>query len=293
MNNRREEMESSEQTALVKEVLKAAEKLPPFPDIVWKVVPLVQKMASVNEIEAVIKYDPVITAKVLSLSQSPQFGRRQNIANLKDAIVALGDQQLLMVIMAACTSTYYANDTSGYDLAEGELWEHAVATALMTEIVARKLGKGKILAAYTAALLHDIGKTVLNFYVNSYFDSILSVVREKKIRFLEAERLILGVDHQELGALIARKWRLPDEVVTAIAYHHCPMDAKESTELVGLIYVANRMVSALGIGCGVDGFLQPNQDEVFVEMGISSQMVEKFLADLIEAFQKTKKFIAA
>ena len=285
-------MESSQKTSLVKEVLEAAEKLPPFPDVVWKVVPLVQKMAPVHEIEEVIKYDPVITAKVLSLSQSPQFARRQNVTSLKDAIVALGDQQLLMVIMAACSSRYYGNDTSGYELAEGELWEHAVATALMTEIVARALGRGKVLTAYTAALLHDIGKTVLNFYVKSYFDSILSLVQEKGMRFLEAERHILGVDHQQLGALIARNWRLPGEVVTAIAYHHCPMDAKENNELVGLIYVANRMVSALGIGCGVDGFLQPNQDEVFIEMGITSQMVEKFLADLIEAFQKTKQFLS-
>lgn len=285
-------MESAQQAALVKEILQAAEKLPPFPDVVWKVVPLVQKMAPVHEIEEVIKYDPIITAKVLSLSQSPQFARKQGVTSLKDAIIALGDQQLIMVIMAACSSRYYGNDTSGYDLAEGELWEHAVATALMTEIVARHLGRGKILTAYTAALLHDIGKTVLNFYVKSYFDSILCLVQEKKMSFLEAERHTVGVDHQELGAQIARNWHLPNEVVTAIRYHHRPMDAKEDNDLVGLIYVANRMVSAMGIGCGVDGFLQPNQDEVFVEMGITSQMVEKFLADLIEAFQKTKQFLS-
>lgn len=285
-------MQTPEQASLVKEVLEAAEKLPPFPDVVWKVVPLIQKMAPVQEIEAVIRFDPVITAKVLSLSQSPQFARKQKVASLKDAIMALGDQQLLMAIMAACSSRYYGTDTSGYELGEGELWEHAVATALMTEIVARDLGRGKVLTAYTAALLHDIGKTVLNFYVKSYFDSILSLVQEKNMRFLEAERQVVGIDHQQLGALIARNWKLPGEVVTAIAYHHCPMDAKENKELVGLIYVANRMVSALGIGCGVDGFLQPNQDEVFVELEINSQMVEKYLADLIEAFQKTRQFLA-
>jgi len=285
-------MESPKQASLVKEVLKAAENLPPFPDVVWKVVPLIQKMAPVNEIEAVIKYDPAITARVLSLSQSPQFARKQKVSCLKDAIVTLGDQQLLQVIMAACASRYYSNDASGYDLAEGELWEHAVATALMTEIVARHLGREKILTAYTAALLHDIGKTVLHLYVKSYFDSILSLVRENKMRFLEAERQILGVDHQQLGALIARNWRLPAEVVTAIAYHHCPMNAKENNDLLGLVYVADRMVSALGIGAGVDSFLQPNQDDVFQEMGITSQMVEKFLADLIEAFQRTKQFLS-
>lgn len=285
-------MESPKQAALVKEVLKAAENLPPFPDVVWKVVPLVQKMAPVNEIEAVIKFDQVITAKVLAMSQSPQFARRQSIGSLKDAIVALGDQQLLMVIMAACSSRYYSKDTSGYDLSEGELWEHSVATALMTEIVGTHLGHGKLLTAYTAALLHDIGKTVLHFYVKSYFDSILALVQEKRMRFLEAERQVLGIDHQQIGSLIARRWRLPAEVVNAIAFHHVPMEAKENADLVGLVYVANRMVSALGIGCGMDGFLQPNQDEVFVQMGITSRMVERFLADLVEAMRQTREFLA-
>lgn len=285
-------MESPKQAALVKEVLKAAENLPPFPDVVWKVVPLVQKMAPVNEIEAVIKFDQVITAKVLAMSQSPQFARRQSIGSLKDAIVALGDQQLLMVIMAACSSRYYSKDTSGYDLSEGELWEHSVATALMTEIVGTHLGHGNLLTAYTAALLHDIGKTVLHFYVKSYFDSILALVQEKHMRFLEAERQVLGIDHQQIGSLIARRWRLPAEVVNAIAFHHVPMEAKENADLVGLVYVANRMVSALGIGCGMDGFLQPNQDEVFVQMGITSRMVERFLADLVEAMRQTREFLA-
>lgn len=285
-------MDLPQSSFLVKMVVKASEKLPPFPDVVWKVVPLVQKMAPVSEIEAVIKYDQVITARVLSMSQSPQFARRQKIDSLQDAIVALGDQQLLMVILTACSSKYYGADTSGYELPPGELWEHAVATALMTEIVSRQLGRGKVLTAYTAALLHDIGKTVLASFVKSYLESVLRLVSEKGIRFLDAEREILGVDHQELGAMIARRWQLPAEVVTAIAYHHNPSEAPDHRELVSLVYVANRMVSAMGIGCGVDGFLQPNHDEVFVEMGITSHMVEKFLADLVEAIQETKQFLA-
>lgn len=287
-------MSSSESPPPLKDVLEASERLPAFPDVVWKVMPLIRDMAPVQEIEAVIKYDPVITAKVLSFSQSAHYARRQAICSLRDAIVLMGQQQLIQIIMAACASRYFQGEpAAGYDLREGELWEHSVATALMTEIVGRRLGYENILAAYTAALLHDIGKTVLNLYVSTYFDTILSLVREKKVRFLDAERQVLGIDHQQLGTLIARRWKFPAEVTMAIEYHHYPLQAKENRTLISIIHIADRMVSAMGIGCGVDSLVQPNQDEVFVELGITSRMVDQCLVDLVEALRETKQFLAS
>ena len=274
------------------EVMKAADNLTPFPDVIWKVMPLLKNMAPVSEIEAVIKYDQVITAKVLALCQSSLYARKHPIGSLRDAIVFLGQDQLIQVILTACSARYFSGGATGYDLREGELWEHSVGTALMTEIVGQRLGKGQLLTAYTAGLLHDIGKTVLHRYVNKYFESIFSLVQEKNMRFLDAEREILGIDHQQLGILIARRWRLPTEVATAVGYHHSPMEAPAHRDVASLVYVANRMVSALGIGCGTDGFLQPNQDEVFAELGITRRMVEEFLADLIGALQQARRFLS-
>ncbi|MFP5213365.1 MAG: HDOD domain-containing protein [Acidobacteriota bacterium] len=287
-------MSSTQQPPALKEVLEAAEKLPPFPDVMWKVMPLIRNMAPVNEIEAVIRFDPIITAKVLAFSQSPTFNRKHSIGSLRDAIIFLGQQNLIQVIVAACASRYFANEpVPGYDLRAGEMWEHSVATALMTEIVGRHIGRTDLLTAYTAGLLHDIGKTVLNLYVHAYFDSIFAMVREKKMRFLEAEREVLGVDHQQLGTMIARKWNLPAEVVAAIGHHHSPADAVEHGAVAALVYVADRMVTAMGIGCGVDSFLQPNQDEVFSQMGLTPRMIDSFLADLVIRLKDTKQFLSS
>jgi len=277
---------------ILEKVLASAEKLPPFPDVVGKVMPLLQRMAPVNEIEAVIKFDQAITARVLTLSQSPYYTRRQPVHSLRDAIVCLGQRQLVQVITIACSARYFRGDGSGYDLKEGELWQHAVAVALMAELVAQRAGREDLFVVYTAALLHDIGKTLLNLYVKDYFDTILPLIQKEKLPFVDAERQVLGIDHQELGATIARRWRFPPEVVTAIGYHHYPREAKEHREVAATVYVANRMVSAMGIGCGVDGFLQPNQDEVFVELGLTTRMVEQFMANLLVVLDETKAFLA-
>ena len=145
---------------------------------------------------------------------------------------------------------------------------------------------------YTAALLHDIGKTLLHLHVGTYFDTISSVMREEKLSFIDAERAVLGIDHQQLGAIVARRWNFPAEVIAGIRYHHRPLKAKAHQEIAGLIYVVDRLVSAVGIGCGVDGLLQPNEDEVFVKMGITPKMVDKYLVQLLEIMQETKKFLA-
>jgi putative nucleotidyltransferase with HDIG domain len=277
---------------VLEKVLASAEKLPPFPEVVSKVLPLIQRMAPVNEIEAVIKYDQAITARVLALSQSPYYARRQPITSLRDAIVCLGQRQLIQVITIACSARYFRSDGSGYDLREGELWQHSVAVALMAELVAQRTGQVDLFAVYTAALLHDIGKTLLSLYVKNYYDTIMPLVQKEKLRFVEAERRVLGIDHQELGATIAQRWRFPPGVTTAIKYHHYPNEAKEFHEVAATVYVANRMVSAMGLGCGLDGFMQPNQDDVFAELGITSRMVEQFMATLLGALEETKAFLA-
>jgi putative nucleotidyltransferase with HDIG domain len=276
---------------ITEELLASAEKLPPFPDVIGKLMPLIQNMAPVNQIEAVIRYDQAITARVLAMSQSPYYARRQPIRSLRDAILCLGQRQLVQVITMACSSRYFKSDGSGYDLREGELWEHSVSVALMAELIGQRMGLDDIFTVYTAALLHDIGKTLLNLYVKDYFDAILPLIQKDKMRFVDAERQVFGIDHQQLGAMIARRWHFPSEVVTAIRFHHQPREATRNRDVAATVYVANRMVSGIGIGCGMDAFIQPNQEEVFVELGITTRMVEQFMADFVDAMEQTKAFL--
>lgn len=286
------EREKSPHIKPVDEILQMAEKLPPFPDVVQKVMPLLERMAPVEDIEAVIRYDQVIAAKVLALARSPHYARSQPARSLKEAIISLGQRALVEIILAACSARFQDNAVHGYDLREGELWEHAVGTAIMADRIAEKIGSSERLTAYTAGLLHDIGKTVLNHYVDDYLDRIIEGIKTRKQSFLEAERDILGIDHQELGGLIARRWNFPSGVVAAIAHHHSPQEAEENRQVASVVYAANRMVAAMGIGAGVDGFLNPNQDHVFATLELDARSIERLMADVFVALDETKKFLA-
>ncbi len=279
-------------TIPVEEIMKAAERLPPFPAVIWKVTSLLRRMAPVSEIEAVIQYDQAIAAKVLALSRSVYYARRFAIGSLRDAIVALGDQQLTRVVMTACAGRYLESEISGYELREGQLWQHSVATALLAETAARRLGEKKVLTVYTAGLLHDIGKAVLSLYVKSYLDAILVRMSRKGLELLDAERDTLGIDHQQLGEMLAKRWRFPPEVIEGIGYHHCPTKAKAHQDIAAAVYVANRTATAMGFGCGMESLVESYEDDIFGLLGISTGMAAKFWTDMAGVSDEIKELLS-
>lgn len=264
------------------ELIKAAEKLPPFPAVIWKVTSLLRRMAPVPEIEAVIQYDQAIASKVLALSRSAFYARRHAVNSLRDAIVVLGDEQLTRIVMTACAARYFQSEISGYDLREGQLWKHSVATAILAERAAKQLGDKRGLTVYTAGLLHDIGKAVMSFHVKTAIDAVLILMARKGFSLLEAERETLGMDHQELGMMLAKRWRFPPEVSSGIGFHHHPTRSDAHQDVAAAVYVANKAASALGFGCGLENLVESQDAQVLDLIGVSPEATPQFWSDMAE-----------
>ncbi|SMC16665.1 HDIG domain-containing protein [Desulfacinum hydrothermale DSM 13146] len=275
------------------DLLKAVDTLPPFPKVVTRVIPLLRQMAPIGQIEAVIRYDQAITARLLAIARSPYYARRYKIRSLRDAIIVLGQRQLVQILLMACSAHYFKGSARAYDLREGELWAHSVAVALASEIIAEGLGRHRVLSIYTAGLLHDIGKTLLDRQVPDYFDSIFLLVQERKVSFLEAEEEVIGINHQDLGAIVAYRWNFPSEVQTGIRYHHNPLQAKRHKDMAAIVYVANRLVNSICIGASAGDFLYPDSDEVIQTLGITPAMLDSYLVKVIEAMEDARSFLTA
>jgi putative nucleotidyltransferase with HDIG domain len=263
---------------LVKDIVAVAEKLPPFPDIAWKVSHLVKTMAPVKEIEDLIKYDQAITAKILKLGNSVYYGRQYSIRSLKDAILLLGNKRLIQVVITACASRYFGGRRSRDDR---QLWEHSVTTALMSEIVSRKFNRGGVLTLYTAALLHDIGNTVLSVYFRIYRQSHLRKLWSE-CDAISAERRALGIDHQELGGIIARNWKFPADISAAIEHHHNPEKAVHYWEITSMVYLADLMAVSFEERNAKlpDRGIDPEADPILKKLSITRKMIDDFQAEL-------------
>lgn len=263
---------------LVKDITAAAEKLPPFPDIAWKIVSLVKSMAPVKEIEALIAYDQAIAAKILRMGNSVYYSRQYEVHTIREAIILLGNNRLLQVVIAACSSLYYG---PGNSQEERELWEHSVNTALLSQIIARRIRHEGALTLYTAALLHDIGNTILNLYARIYLHSSLREIWGESDT-VRTERRAFGIDHQELGGIISRTWKFPPDIVAAIEHHHNPEKAGKYEEFTSLVHLSDKLAlffskqSDKQRGKSID----PESDPVFKKFNITRKMIDDFQSEL-------------
>ncbi len=202
---------------MIDSILKSIDKIPAFPATIQKVIELLQdEDYSVNDLVNVIKFDQAVTANILKISNSAYFGVRQKIKSIHDAVVYLGQQQLVRAVQTAGISKYFQKAGHGYVRQSRDLWEHSVAVALMSQILSRKLISREDPVLYTAALLHDVGKIILGEYVHGSFEQIMNRITKLKCSFLEAEEAVIGINHAELGGRIADRWNFPAEIRDAI-----------------------------------------------------------------------------
>ena len=236
-------------------IIKSIQEIPAFPATIQKVAELLSDDDfSVAAVANVIKFDQAIAANIIKISNSAYFGSRQQIRSIQDAVVYLGQQQLIRAVQAAGLSRLFDKaGVAGYMAQARDLWKHSVAVALMSQILSRKIHGRENQALYTAALLHDVGKIVMGIYVQDSLEQIIEMVKGGECSFLEAEEAIIGINHADVGGRIADHWNFPSEIRDAIAYHHRPdLLRAHSNPNAWMVYLADQACLMMGIGGGVD-----------------------------------------
>ncbi len=265
--------------AITQEIYKQIDKLPPFPQVAQKVMDLIQEPnTTVEDLVAVIRFDPGVTANVLRLCNSAFFGLPRKVSSLTTAISLLGQKRLFDIIVTTCASYYLKRPVIGYELADRDLWEHSMAAAMAADLIQEEVVSAAKPFSFTTALLHDIGKILLGLFVSEKCSQIITLVCEGQ-SFNEAERAVLGVDHAELGAEILARWRFPEEIVRAVGNHHRPEVYLEDT-LTGIVALANILTLSLGYGVGLDGLAYKYEGELLSRFGLKRRDFEFLLIEL-------------
>lgn len=171
----------------------------------------------------------------------------------------------------------------GYEFEQEGLWKHSLLTAMAAKRLCqhRKLPYGNV--AFTAGLLHDIGKLIISVYVQEVGYYLLKKVTEGKLSYVELEERVIGFDHARVGGFLARAWNLPDDLVAAISFHHSPSKAQNRIELSSVIHVANGLAGLVGIGGGVDSLYNPIEPKALDLLALKESDL-KFLMGDIEKF---------
>jgi putative nucleotidyltransferase with HDIG domain len=279
---------------IVDRILRSINTIPAFPATGNKVAHLLNKPDySVIEVAGIIKFDPSITANILKMANSAYFGAQHKISNIHDAVIYLGQQNLMRAIQTAGISKYYKKGTPGYYDKVTDLWEHSVGVALMSQIISRKITGQEDTTLYTAALLHDVGKIIMGEFVRDSMAKIAVLVASQKVSFLEAEEIVLGINHADLGGKIAAHWNFPIEIRDAISFHHRPdLLEKEEKIMPWIVYIANQACLMMGVGGGVDGLAHRAVSQVLKKFNLRMKDLEMSMVMLSDDLNHAKELVS-
>jgi putative nucleotidyltransferase with HDIG domain len=277
--------------ALVQKV----KNLPTVSHAALKLISLLDKPSVDNdEIVQIIKYDNVLTAKLLRACNAPSFGLGEPVSSVDQAVLILGHTQIFHIVMTLAFGSVMTISSLPYTIEMNELWEHSLVTAMASEIVLDEVTElnAEANVAFTANLLHDIGKMVLAQTVKpEELSEIRDRISRKQISGTDAEKEVLGLDHAEVGAALLQSWRLPESIIEAVANHHRPA-VKSRPPLSVEVHIANAMAHRAKPPPGQSVQDPRIADAVAAALGINEEKMKSMTEDFGKSSERMDRFMA-
>jgi putative nucleotidyltransferase with HDIG domain len=271
----------------IQEMLKEIKQLKPMPQVAIQIMKIVEDpKSSIGDVAELVMYDPALTANILKMCNSVFFGLPRKVDSVHEAISMMGLDQIVDLVLLKGGADNLLKGQDGYGLHEGELWRHAVSSAIIAkDLAGKKESKNKHLI-FTAALLKDIGKVILDRYISESMIKIAGLVQSGNYSFGEAEKKVIGISHAELGGIVAKMWGFSPKMIFMITNHHLTDKSAGNDPDTSIIYLADIVCMMMGIGGGSDGLAYRFHKDVLDHMKINSTDLQEIIAGFGEKMKK-------
>ena len=185
----------------------------------------------------IVDHDPGLSAGLLKLCNSPIYNFKRRIGSPREAMVLVGNLTFARLCFTLSLEPVMHRDLPGYDFDLDDLWQHCLAVAYGSAFLIKRMGLAELRdRAFTAGLLHDVGKLVIDQGLEPQPD-----VQPHKSVSLDQERLATGYDHAVAGAVLLEGWNFPDQLTEAVRWHHEPAGAGPNYRLAQAVHVADQI----------------------------------------------------
>ena len=226
------------------QLIEQADTLPSLPEVVaYLIRSLGDDNADLETLAHHINSDPAIVARLLAAANSASSGLSKRVHSAGQAFLLLGADRIANIVLASSLICRYDVHASGFSARL--LWRHSLGVAVCARVLAEQTGINPELA-FTGGLLHDIGQLLMYAASPGHFLNALDRHQNEDIPLFVAERMVFGYDHSEAGQVLATAWKLPSDIVDAIAAHHEPDGF--SSEAGDLVHIAECLSHALDLG---------------------------------------------
>jgi putative nucleotidyltransferase with HDIG domain len=248
-----------------------------------------------NDLNRVISLDPVLTGRILQLINSAYYSLPSKVNSLTRAIILLGINTVKNVVLSFAIFESFSKRDSFRVFSADEFWAHSLSTAVSAKLLAasRVASRAAQEDFFVAGLMHDIGKIPLNhLFPDAYRQAAQSAEdRQQGMRSAEAE--LIGMDHCQVGLMIARKWQLSEDLTGALAGHHATHDSEPgAVPLAHAVALADGMAHAMG--ATIPGGLslgQGERDRMSSRWPFTAEVLAELSAAVAAEVEKAKVFL--
>jgi signal transduction histidine kinase/HD-like signal output (HDOD) protein len=238
---------------------------------------------SAEEMASIIRENPSLTLKILKIANSPMYTMGARISNIKDAVILLGYKTIKSLVLSITVQNIFAEDKNKWFDYRG-FWLHSIASAVISEEISKELNTGKTdseMNAYTAGLLHDIGKTILLISDAPTYKKVTDLVRELKVTFMEAEQQVFGFDHSDVSAFLFEYWELSDNLITPVRNHHRSGEylTQKPDSTTSIVALANEIAHISGFNTLPDEAPYEVSKELISMLGLDQPSMDRILTD--------------
>ena len=279
-----------------KKVLRRLRDLPPMPQIVFKARQVIADPDSeMAELADLLESDQAIATKVLKLANSAYYGLSGKVSSIRHASSLLGYNALGQLISMVGSASVLGKTLEGYDLDSAGAWRHSLMAASASRIIALRKHADLEGDAFSAGLIHDVGKLVLDNYVMDRKDEFTRITAGGRNSMLAAEQHLLGLDHADIGYEVCQHWSIPETISHAIRYHHNPSKSSEDT-LSYIVFMANAIANivksmeetegTIAQLEGIEGFMYMIDDAALTFLELPEEDVPGILVEARDAVNK-------
>lgn len=269
--------------------------LPTLPGMIHKVLALVQdEDTSARTLGNLIAYDQAISSRLLKVANSAYYGFMRGIATVQHAIVILGFKEVKSLTLGITVFNTINKTNKESSIIHEELWMHSIGCALAGQIICKKEPGVDAETIFTAALLHDIGKLVLDNYFTQEYGKVLEKVQLNGISMVEAEEEVMGFTHADVGGFLCDRWKFPPMLVSPIRFHHQleKVDAGHM-QITSVIHLADILCKRAHIGNGGDNKIPPLHSLAKEHLKLEESDLDTIVEELKQEEEKVKSFLRA
>lgn len=262
-----------------------------LPEVFFQVNELINDPhSSAADIGRVIEKDAALTMRLLKIVNSAYYGFPSSIDTISRAITIIGIRDLRDLVLATST----VNALKGLDsemISLEKFWRHSLYTAVTSRILASQCNDKNVERLFVAGLLHDIGTLLMYQELPELCNEAIHHVHRENIPLYQAETDIIGFNHAEVGAELATCWKLPENLIEVIRYHHEPLAASGNLADVATVHIANFIANSIDEGSNRSGFIDPITPEAWQITGLTLDVIENSLFDVTDKFNEMYRLL--